>query len=127
MTWVRLVNPTEPTIQVKTDGLIKWGEQVQILLRVPLRIEVLYNEEEGKLGLREVMASAEPLPSNTNQTVNSLAVDRDGGEYQVDAFDVLTEAGLLPEEKWEGAAEVILTPPPLGEEPAFGIVWVNIP
>ena len=110
-----LAEGAAPTMWGK-KGVFSWNDATYKLLGDPTAVELLYNEEEGKLGFRGVYYGGAILVRETEDL-----------RYSIDATEYLDDLGLDLPNNWEASPEVETEEDAPGIPHQDRIVWITIP
>ena len=115
MAWQKLAGET-PIVTVRSNGKIEWNDEANLQLKDPECVELFYDSETNRLGLRGVC-----IRSTQGVFVAHLEEDN---LHQVDADYELDTAGIKPEEDIEGE----LSGPTVSDEGEgeAGIFWLDL-
>lgn len=84
-----------PELTLNTNGLLEWNTALQIQLGNPTWVNLMWDPDERRLGLRGVYAQ-QGLP---------VYAEPDKSEYKIDSPDLLTAAGITVDQTVSAAPD----------------------
>ncbi len=87
MAWTK-ITAGEPELTFSDEGILEWNTALQVLLGSPEWVDLLWEPDDRKLGLRCNYIS-EGFP---------VYAELDQGEFQIDSAEALGKAGVSVEE-----------------------------